>query len=248
MVSGKFVDATTGGLGYKCGAATALSGTTDAGGVYTCPAGESVTFSVGGVVLGSVSSPLAVVTPLDLVGTGASPTHPQVRNIVRFLMSISSSDPTTGKITIDPTVVSATGAKSIDFAKVSDADLDALINAVKPASAKLFTRAEAESHMSRSLGGLFAGTYTGSFTGTLKGTWTVAISASGIITSGSYTNTLGEKGTVTGTISTTVGANSTYAYTGNADAAVWKGTLNVQTGKFSGTWTLDTTDSGTFTN
>ena len=238
MVSGKFIDATTGGLGYKCGTATTLSGTTDAGGVYTCPADGSVTFVVGGVVLGSVSTPLAVVTPLDIVGAGASPTHPQVINLVRFLMSISSTDPTTGKITIDPAVVTAATGKSIDFAKDSSAALEALITAVKPGG-KLYSAAEATSHMSKSLGGLFAGTYTGTFAGTLKGTWTIAISASGVITSGSYTNSVGEKGAVTGSISTTVGANSTYAYTGNADDAVWKGTLNVQTGKFSGTWTLD---------
>lgn len=247
MVSGKFVDATTGGLGYKCGSATALSGTTDASGVYTCPAGEAVTFSVGGIVIGKVSSPLAVVSPLDLVGVGSSPTHPQVIKIVRFLMSISSSDPTTGKITIDPAIATAAAAKAVDFAKDSDAAIDALITAVKP-GAKLFTGAEATTHLRSSVNGLFAGKYSGTFVGTMKGTWTFTIGTGGSITSGSYTTSAGDTGTVTGTISTTVGAGSTYAYTGNADAAVWVGTLNVQTGKFSGSWTLNGTDSGTFGN
>ncbi len=247
MVSGKFVDATTGGLGYKCGSSTTLSGTTDAGGVYTCPAGEAVTFSVGGIVIGSVSSPQAVVTPLDLVGVGASPTNPQVIKIVRFLMSVSSSDPATGKITIDPAVATAAAAKSMDFAKGSDADLDALITAVKP-GAKLFTGAEATAHLRSSVGGLFAGTYKGTFDGAMKGTFTLAISTSGVITSGSYTDSDGDTGSVTGVVSTTIGTGGTFAYTGNADAAVWVGTLNVQTGKLSGTWTLSGTGSGTFSN
>ena len=247
MVSGKFVDATTGGLGYKCGSATTLSGTTDANGVFTCPAGEAVQFSVGGIVIGSVNAAQAVVTPLDLVGVGASPANPQVIKIVRFLMSVSSSDPTTGKITIDPALATAAAAKSMDFAKGSDADLDALITAVKP-GAKLYTGAEATAHLRNSVGGLFAGTYKGTFDGAMKGTFTLTISASGVITSGSYTDSDGDTGSVTGVVSTTIGTGGTYAYTGNADAAVWVGALNVQTGKLSGTWTLSGTGSGTFSN
>ena len=247
MVSGKFVDATTGGLGYKCGSATTLSGTTDANGVFTCPAGEAVQFSVGGIVIGSVNAAQAVVTPLDLVGVGASPANPQVIKIVRFLMSVSSSDPTTGKITIDPALATAAAAKSMDFAKGSDADLDALITSVKP-GAKLYTGAEATAHLRSSVGGLFAGTYKGTFDGAMKGTFTLTISASGVITSGSYTDSDGDTGSVTGVVSTTIGTGGTYAYTGNADAAVWVGALNVQTGKLSGTWTLSGTGSGTFSN
>ena len=120
-VTGIFVDATVAGLSYKCAGSTAVSGTTNSAGQYTCPAGQPVGFYVGDILIGKVSSPQAVVTPLDLVGSGATPSNPTVANMVRFLMSISSSDPTTGKLTIDPAVVAAAAGKAIDFATVGAA-------------------------------------------------------------------------------------------------------------------------------
>lgn len=245
-VTGKFVDAATKGLGYKCGAGNSVTGTTDATGSYTCPAGQPVTFSVGGIDIGTVSTPLAVVTPLELVGDGASPAHAQVVKIVRFLMSVSSTDPATGTITIDPAVATAAAAKKIDFSKDADSAIDALIAAVKP-GAKIFSAAEATAHLSGSVKALFAGAYKGTFSGSLSGTWSLTIDKNATITNGIYTSG-GNSGTVTGSVGTTIGTGSTYAYTGNADGAVWTGTLNTQTGKFSGIWRLSAQESGTFTN
>ncbi len=246
-VTGKFVDAATKGLGYRCGAGNAVTGTTDATGSYTCPAGQPVTFSVGGIDLGTVSAPLAVVTPLELIGEGATPAHVQVVKIVRFLMSISATDPATGTITIDPAVVTVAAGKKIDFAKDADSAIDALIAAVKP-GAKIFSGAEATTHLSGSVKALFAGVYKGNFSGALSGTWSITIDKNAAISVGTYTPSGGPAGTITGSVGTTFGTGSTYVFTGNADGAVWAGTLNTQTGKFSGTWRLSAQESGTFTN
>lgn len=245
--TGKFVDATVVGASYKCGTSTTVSGTTTATGEFTCPTGQAVAFFVGDVSIGSVAVPGAVVTPLDFVGTGASPTNATVANIVRFLMSISKTDPATGTITIDPVVITAATGKTIDFATSAGAAIDALISAVKP-GATIYTNAQATTHLSGSVKGLFAGNYSGTFTGTAAGTWSIVIGANGVLSSGSYTNTGGAgSGVVAGSMGTTLSTGSTYVFSGNADGVPWTGTLNVSTRKFSGTWGSGA-DKGTFTN
>ena len=66
-LTGRFVDATVVGIAYKCGTSTAVSGLTNANGEYTCPSGQAVAFYVGNILIGSVGSALAVVTPPDLI-------------------------------------------------------------------------------------------------------------------------------------------------------------------------------------
>ena len=247
-VTGQFVDATVVGLGYKCGAATTLTGTTDASGQFTCKTGESVGFYVGGIKLGSVTSAQAMVTPLDLVGAGATPSDPTVNNIVRFLMSISSTDPTivNGKITIDAAVLTAAAAKTIDFSKVLANDLDTVINAVKPAGANVATSAQAATHMSKSMFGLFAGSFSGSFSGSLSGTWTLTIDSQGGVI-GTATDNSNATFPVSGNMATAMGTGSTYAFTGTGGGTPWVGTLNLLTRQFSGTWNDGAGAKGTFT-
>jgi len=245
-VTGQFVDAQVAGLGYKCGSATALSGTTDATGQFTCNTGEAVAFYVGDILLGSVASVQTKVTPLDLAGAGATPSHPTVVNIVRFLMSISSTPAASGTLTIDASVVTAAKGKTVDFTNVMAGDLDTVINAVKPTAATLATEAEATSHMSSSLNALFAGNYSGSFSGSYSGTWTITIAADGSV-SGTATDSTGGTGAVSGTMATTLGTGSTFAFTGTGGGTPWVGTLNLNTRQFSGTWDDGAGSSGTFT-
>jgi hypothetical protein len=239
-ITGKFVDATVVGLGYKCGTSAALSGSTNANGEFTCKTGEAVSFWVGGIKLGSIASAQAVVTPLDLVGAGATPSDTTVNNMVRFLMSISSTAAASGTLTIDPAVVTAAASKEIDFAKVLAADLDATIQAVKP-TATLATVQEATDHMASSVYGLFVGSYAGSYSGTTSGTWSVAVDSKGVV-SGTGTDSTGSVYDITGNMATTVGTSSSYSFSGDGGGSTWTGTLNLITQQFSGTWT-----GGTFT-
>jgi hypothetical protein len=239
-VTGKFVDATVVGLGYKCGAATALTGSTNAKGEFTCQTGESVSFFVGGINLGTVASAQAVITPLDLAGTGATPSNTTVNNIVRFLMSISSTATTGGVLTIDPAVVAAASAKTIDFSSVVAGDLDAVINVVKP-GATIATVQQARDHMASSIFGLFAGSYSGTFGGSMNGSWSMTIDSTGQVT-GTATDSTGATFAVTGSMATTMGTGSSYSFSGSGGGTPWTGTLNMSTRDFSGTW-----GGGTFT-
>jgi len=245
-VTGQFVDAQVVGLGYKCGTSTTLSGTTNATGQFTCPSGQAVAFYVGGILLGTVPSVQALVTPLDLVGVNATPADPRVINIVRFLMSISSTPAASGTLTIDPAVVTAATGTSIDFTQVVPANLDAVIAAVKPVGAVVATDPEATAHMSSSLFGLFAGSYSGNFSGSFSGTWSITIDSNGVV-SGTATDSLGGVGIVSGNMTTTMGTGSTYTFTGTGGGTPWAGNLNVNTRQFSGTWNDEAGSSGTWT-
>jgi hypothetical protein len=200
-----------------------------------------VAFYVGKSKLGAVASAQAVVTPLDLVGSGATASSPKVVNIVRFLMSISSTAAASGTLTIDTAVATAANASEIDFTQDAPANLDTVIAAVKPLGATVATGSEATAHMLSSIKSLFAGSFSGSFGGSSAGTWSLTIDSQGAVTG---TATDGTNGTfpVTGAMATSVGTGSTYAFTGTGGGYSWAGTLNMSTRNFSGTW-----DGGTFT-
>lgn len=65
VVTGQFLDGPVQGLAYRT---ATLSGSTDAQGRFNYRAGESVTFSIGGMDLPAVPA-AAVVTPLDVAGS-----------------------------------------------------------------------------------------------------------------------------------------------------------------------------------
>ena len=242
-VTGKFIDAAVSGMSYKCGTSTTVSGTTTALGEYTCPAGQAVAFYVGDILIGKITSPTAIVTPMDLVGPGTSPTNATVQNIVRFLMSVSSTAPATGTLTITPAVLTAATGKTLDFATASAATIDAQITFLKP-GATVYTSAQATTHLNSSMNALFAGTYSGTYTGSFAGTWSVTIDANGVVT-GTCTDPTPATFPVTGNMTPTFGTGGTYAFTGACGQA-WTGGLNLNTKVFSGTWGV-APSSGTFT-
>ena len=77
---GAFIDSPVQGLGYQSG--TATPGTTDANGTFDYTVGETLSFSVGGVVLGTLPDGAPVITPFDFAGA--------TENIARFLQTLDA--------------------------------------------------------------------------------------------------------------------------------------------------------------
>jgi hypothetical protein len=146
--TGVFIDSAVEGLQYET---ATRSGTTNSLGEYDYLAGETVTFSIGGIVLGStIAGP--VVTPLSLVPDATSATNPVVTNIVRLLLSLDSDgDPDNG-ITISSEVTTAANDLAVDF---SVADLSAddgitrLLNNIQ--SLTLVSESVAQNHFNQTL-------------------------------------------------------------------------------------------------
>lgn len=116
-LEGIFTDGPVEGLSYTSGS---LSGITNETGRFSYQQGETVTFSVGDIIIGT-GTPTATMTPISLVPGAVDETHPTVINIVRFLMTIDDDNDASNGIQITQTVRLSTAAQSIDFSQSTSA-------------------------------------------------------------------------------------------------------------------------------
>ena len=146
--TGVFVDSAVSGLHYQT---PTRSGTTNSAGEYDYLPGEVVTFSIGGIQLGSaLGGP--VISPLSLLPSATDATHPTVTNIVRLLMSLDDdSNPSNGIAISAATVTAATGV-SVDFTVAdlaADTGMVSLLAALPTVT--LVDTATAQTHFSTTL-------------------------------------------------------------------------------------------------
>ena len=83
-LTGVFLDSPVQGLKYST---NTLSGLTNAQGQFEYKAGEVVTFTLGGIVLGQADG-VSTITPSDLSHAGLASPSPQFNNILRLLQSL----------------------------------------------------------------------------------------------------------------------------------------------------------------
>jgi hypothetical protein len=125
-VTGVFLDAPVEGLEYVAG--TAAKTSTNAKGEFNCKKGETVSFSLNGISLGSAVCG-AIITPLTLAGL-SDVTDVRVTNRLLALQLLDEdSDPSNG-IKITTEVKNALAGRSLDFIKTSaafDADMNATL-------------------------------------------------------------------------------------------------------------------------
>jgi hypothetical protein len=110
--TGQVVDSPVAGLKYVCGVS---SGLTDGSGIFTYTKGDSCTFSIGNITIGTLASVPqdGIVTPQDLAVVLRSGTDDlNVLAIAQFLQSINSGT-TPGVITISSEVTAALSASSV---------------------------------------------------------------------------------------------------------------------------------------
>ena len=110
-IYGTFLDAPVDDLSYRSNPSH-LAGMTKNGGQFICKSGDTVTFSIGTLVLGKVACQ-ETVTPLTLVGT--TDIHdPVVTNIARLLQTLDiNEDPFT--IIIDSSAADEVAGLTIDI-------------------------------------------------------------------------------------------------------------------------------------
>ena len=82
-----FIDSPVAGLTFQ---SPSRSGLTDRNGNFPYTPGETVTFSIGNMVLGSVTVTGNKVTPLQIVPNAASASDPRVTRILRTLQTLDS--------------------------------------------------------------------------------------------------------------------------------------------------------------
>ncbi len=110
-VNGTFVDGAVEGADYVSG--TSAKAVTGAKGEFTCKQGDTVSFSVGGMALGSAAC-ASIITPLQLAGTSDVKDPKVVNRLMALQLLDEDNDPSNGiKITAD--VKAALAGKAADF-------------------------------------------------------------------------------------------------------------------------------------
>ncbi|MEM7206096.1 MAG: hypothetical protein AAF628_37925 [Planctomycetota bacterium] len=239
--SGVFLDSPVQGLSFSSGTE---SGTTDAAGTFTYPAGSTVEFSIGGTVLGSAPG-AASITPVSLVAGAADENDATVTNILRLLQTLDSDrDPSNGIVLADA-VRTALQASSLNFAQsVAAFEADATVTAALSAAGAgtLVTTTAARSHFRGTLLARLAGRYRGTFTGNASGTFSFVMDRNGRLLGWgvesqelfNYTGTTASDGSsVFGSVST--GATFSGTTGDGAINGTWSNSSSGESGTFTGT-------------
>lgn len=109
--TGVFVDSAVGGVTYTT--SSGLSGTTNSSGQFSYNAGDTASFSIGDVSLGSVTA-AAVLTPVEVMGASGTADQ-KVVNLARLLQTLDSDgDPSNG-IEITSSTSNSLKGKSLNF-------------------------------------------------------------------------------------------------------------------------------------
>lgn len=146
---GVFLDSAVSGLQYKT---TTYSGITNSAGEYKYLPGETIIFSVGGVVLGSALA-APIITPISLVPNATGATDPIVTNIVRLLLTLDENGKPSDGIHITAESNSAAADQSVDFTQAdfaTDPGLTRLLAAL-PSSPSLAGADKAQEHFASTL-------------------------------------------------------------------------------------------------
>ncbi|NGZ88589.1 esterase-like activity of phytase family protein [Duganella aceris] len=135
-ITGVFLDGAVENLDYVAG--TAAKSSTTAKGEFTCYAGDTVSFSIGGIALGSAAC-AATITPLQLAGVTDIKDAKVVNRLLALQLLDDDSDPSNG-IKLTAEVKTALAAKSADFTAAAAAFNTALGANLTAAGAKYVAR------------------------------------------------------------------------------------------------------------
>jgi hypothetical protein len=153
---GVFLDSAVEGLSYSSGA---LTGFTDAAGTFEYEDGQSVTFSVGGVVIGTAIG-ADTITPLELISAASDSSNSTVINIARFLQTLDDDANPDNGITILESVRDLAADQTVNFEQAvttfaDDGNVQTVISTlttVTNAGARLLiTAAAAQAHLNATL-------------------------------------------------------------------------------------------------
>ncbi len=152
-LEGIFVDSPVGGLSYS---SSSTSGVTMGDGTFEYFEGETVTFSIGGITIGSAVG-AEELSPIDLVDiSNADLSTPEVRNIASLLQSLDEDANPENGITISEATRNSLASTSLDFSSgefyLTLQDLIEEVNTSNSSSLATVNQNAAGLHLAQSLG------------------------------------------------------------------------------------------------
>lgn len=152
VLSGRFIDSAVEGVRFET---PTQSGLTDAHGIFKYISGETVSFSIGDILLGT-SIGLTRLTPMNFV-PGSNSSNPQVVNILRFVQSLDEDNNPDNGIRIPDTVTMRALGQDFDLSLPNvnfENDANALLTLLTSGSVNtLIDASSAQAHFSASLNG-----------------------------------------------------------------------------------------------
>lgn len=191
-IDGVFRDAVVEGLDYSDGGA--LSGITGPTGNFQYAQGNTVTFRIGGLTLGSVGGQ-PFMSPLHLIGSTTNITQ-SINNRLRLLQMLDiDGNPDNGILISNATRAVATSWTTPDFT-LADAAFDSAIASIRQDAINadqgthaIPTAAVASAHFVRTAWCAYNGLYRGTFAGGDSGVFAIAVyGQGGLMFGGAYSN------------------------------------------------------------
>ncbi|MBX2882167.1 MAG: DM13 domain-containing protein [Granulosicoccus sp.] len=147
LLTGRFVDSAVTGLQYTT---PSQSGLTGSDGSFNYESGESVTFSIGDIVLPAIPG-ADIITPLSVFSTDDI-TDLRVMNLARLLQTLDdNADPSDGIVLADSAVANATGLQ-VDFSSANFVDqVNNLVANSGSSNTELVNAIEALDHLQETL-------------------------------------------------------------------------------------------------
>lgn len=229
--TGHFIDGPVAGLTYL---SISQSGMTDVSGTYQFITGETISFYLGDILLGTTTA-TGLITPVSLVPDAVDETDITVSNISRFLQSLDhDADPSNG-IEINSAVTAAAAGKHLDF---SAPDFETLANlllaelttGIYVPVRTLIDSTSAQQHLRENLLQYLAGAYEGVLGGDDSGTWRLVLGIDGSLTGTLTGNSLGRV-----VVSGNVLSDGEFNGVGPAGSGTLQGKADLQ-GVLSGTY------------
>lgn len=234
--TGQFKDSNTAGVTYESGGE---SGVTDANGTFTYEVGNTITFSIGDLTLGTTDGK-TVITPLDLFA-GSSTNSVEVQNMVRLLMMLDEDgDPSNGINITAAVQAAAANWSQIDFSstdlstEVASIIADAI--AADGGTHILPDASDAQSHIESTVLCSNAGAFKGTYRGDDTGPFGILIDASnGDVTGFAYSNIDQILYDLAGNTAISLDNNAAFVSGNVTGGATFFGSLD-STDAMSGTW------------
>ena len=229
--TGTFVDAPVQGLTYQT---ATQSGITDANGHFKYKSGETVTFKIGNLTLGSVPAKKNI-TPLTLAGdTSLNSISTKATNIARLLQSLDDNQSDSSRIII-PSSLQDLNVTNVNLE--ADGDLNTILTKAQEKTSKTYTLIDSNIAKNAMKTFLQKYLYTGSYSAVSKYSTNSNLPASQCGGTLYWNINIDENGIVTGT-SKTDGNRAIVGITLNGSTA--SGIANDGT-----TWNVTITEDGT---
>ncbi len=150
VLTGRFIDSAVAGLQFST---PTLSGITTVDGGFLYRIGETVSFGIGGIELGSYKGQ-PIITPVDLTMDAAFTDHPYVLNRARLIQTLDADANPDNGITITADIRQKAISESLDFSIDSDVfeqKAATFLQSVSSSNKQLVSTQKALAHLNASI-------------------------------------------------------------------------------------------------